>query len=621
MSLMVGGGVVAVNACIAVLLTFSESNAVIAGSVEKANGSAQDGKYAIAVHSNMDFGQVMTVNGLIAGGAGGANVSAAGTYFGGRSKAAIDGAGTMENIIGNIRVYTTGITRAIGAAASGAGGVAGVNGTFVMAINRSSAETYIGRSVAITAPGSNVDVFHNITAEARAYNIAVTAVAVAVNASVVLVINNFDAHSWIGHVSDENVSQTNGLMHVNNISVSANAKTITEAIGVAASGGAVAGNGLVALAFNTTGNRASVARKNITAGNASIVSVIDGDTTVLATSLALGAIGVGAIVAAAFSEADNTAELNLSDSVMNLGKVTVNAGTAEKPNNNQALVSGVTGTAGATAINLNIGIAQNSGYNRALVTGGTDGKLTADSLKLEAIGLGRAYAVLAGAAVGAAAVQASVAVAQLENIQEAKLDSQSEMRINGAVTVSSIQKTSGSNFEFGSFDLTIPVKQKSEDNVTSDKLTGVFSSMAQALVFTAGAGAVAATASSANAISDATSRSLLRAENLQSGAITVTTDAESTAVANIQTLSLAAVSVGLHEGYAYAKGTFEALVQTKGGLSDVENNIDASALIIRNTYVSDARATITPALGGVSAGLAETDVNVAVAMNETKAIK
>ena len=32
LSLMVGGGVVAVNACIAVLLTFSEANAIMSGS-------------------------------------------------------------------------------------------------------------------------------------------------------------------------------------------------------------------------------------------------------------------------------------------------------------------------------------------------------------------------------------------------------------------------------------------------------------------------------------------------------------------------------------------------------------------------------------------------------------
>ena len=230
---------------------------------------------------------------MVAGGAAGVNVSAAGTYFGGSSSAAIDGAGTIEGITGNIRVYTTGITRAIGAAASVAGGVAGVNATFVMAINRSHANTYIGREKTINAPSGNVEVFHNITTEARAYNIALGGGLVGVNASVVLAINNFDAHSWIGHISDQNISATNGKLTANEVSVTANANTVTEATGVAVTAGGVAGNGLVALAFNTTGNKASAARKDITAKKLSVISVIDGDTTVLATSLSGGGVGYG----------------------------------------------------------------------------------------------------------------------------------------------------------------------------------------------------------------------------------------------------------------------------------------------------------------------------------------
>ena len=340
MSLMVSGGVVGVNACIAALLVFSESNAVLAGSVSAASGAGKTGKYALTVHSNMDFGQVMTANGMLSAGAGGANVSAAGTYFGGKSKAAIDGAGTIQNIDGNIRVYTTGITRAIGAAASGAGGAVGVNATFAMAINRSNAETYIGRSVTMYVPTSNVELFHNITAEARAYNIAVSAGAAAVNASAVLVINNFQAHTWIGHVSGTSVPATNGTLTADTVTVSANAKTVTEAVGISASAGAIACNGLVALAFNTTGNKASAAQKNITANKLTVTSVIDGDTTVLATSLAAGlaGVGAGAIVATAISEADNTAHLDLSNCSMDIDQIFVNAGTAEKPNDNQALV-------------------------------------------------------------------------------------------------------------------------------------------------------------------------------------------------------------------------------------------------------------------------------------------
>ena len=144
------------------------------------------------------------------------------------------------------------------------------------------------------------------------------------------------------------------------------------------------------------------------------------------------------------------------------------------------------------------------------------------------------------------------------------------------MAVDSQQKTSGSDFNFGGYDLTISSK---------NKLSGTFSSMAQALVFTAGIGAVAANVSTANAVSDATSRAMLRAEDLTAGAIKVSNNAESTAVANIASIGFGITSVGLHAGYAYAKGTFEALVQTKGNLSNVDTNITASSLNIRKFTV------------------------------------
>ena len=106
--------------------------------------------------------------------------------------------------------------------------------------------------------------------------------------------------------------------------------------------------------------------------------------------------------------------------------------------------------------------------------------------------------------------------------------------LNGNVTVKSTQKTSGSDFDFGSFELTV-----SKDN---KKLGGTFTTMAQALVFTAGAGALTATASTANAISDATSRALVRAEQLTAVNIEVTNNAESTAAANIGSIGFGLTS-------------------------------------------------------------------------------
>src|SRR5699024_7762719 len=153
--------------------------------------------------------------------------------------------------------------------------------------------------------------------------------------------------------------------------------------------------------------------------------VIDGDTTVTGGSLAVGAVAVGAVVGVAISEADNTATLNLSQSDMDIGAVTVNAGLPEKPNNNQAVVLGVTGSAAAGAVGINVAYARNSVFNRALILGDTDGALEAGSIRIQAEGLGRAYSVLFSAAAAGANVLVSVAVPYLTNVQEARMDSAS----------------------------------------------------------------------------------------------------------------------------------------------------------------------------------------------------
>ena len=61
------------------------------------------------------------------------------------------------------------------------------------------------------------------------------------------------------------------------------------------------------------------------------------------------------------------------------------AGTAEKPNNSQAAVLGITGGAGGIAVNVNVGLAYNAGENRVailpydtlpLVNGASFGRIT-----------------------------------------------------------------------------------------------------------------------------------------------------------------------------------------------------------------------------------------------------
>ena len=133
----VGGTAANINA--SVLMVFTTAKARMNGSVISANN--------INVNTNVNFGTVITVNAQVAGGTLAANVSGAATYFEAKSEAAIDGNANIENVSGNINVHTDGTTDAHVVSIAVAAGGTSINAGVALAINRSTADTFIGKSL------------------------------------------------------------------------------------------------------------------------------------------------------------------------------------------------------------------------------------------------------------------------------------------------------------------------------------------------------------------------------------------------------------------------------------------------------------------------------------------
>ena len=169
-------------------------------------------------------------------------------------------------------------------------------------------------------------------------------------------------------------------------------------------------------------------------GDMTVTATITGETEAFTVAAAGGAVGAGASVAVAYIGSENKALTDMSGVTMRAGSLTIQAGTADKPAASQAVVMGITGSAGAAAINLNIGLALNAAVNRAALTG-EGGTLTlsgSKGLKVTANGKGRAYSALYSMAVGNAAVNVSLAFSWAKNVQEAVVDSTGDITVETA---------------------------------------------------------------------------------------------------------------------------------------------------------------------------------------------
>ncbi|HWP21633.1 MAG TPA: hypothetical protein VN417_02730 [Candidatus Cryosericum sp.] len=593
-----GGGFVGVGVTVAVLLVFTEVHAIMAGNVENAKN--------VLVHAGIDYGQVLTGTLAITGGAVAVSVSGSVTYFQANVVSAIGGSANLTGVTHTISVTTTGNTNAIAAAASAGGGAVAVNAGMALTINRTRVDTFIGQGVVINAPNAAITVETQYTANAIAFTFAFSGGAVAVGATLAIVVNLLDSYTYIGVTPvgtavSGSTATTKGSIRASSVKILSNVAGITTVFGVGVAGGAVAVNGIVALGFNRAVGYAALCRADVEAATVTVTAILSGDTTVVSTSLVIGGVAVGATVALAQITSKNVAQVDLTGSVVKAGTLNVNAGTPSAPYNSQAIVTVVTGTAGSYSAALNFAIALNASSNKATVFG-VSGSLTGTNINIYAEGNTRAYAVIANASIGGFSINISASIAWLKSTQEASLSSAAAIALTGALNVTSKQNTTLSTYS--NFLLRITEK-------ITDVINGKFSAMAQAYIFSASAGVAVASANVAVATADATGKAIVKASNLTAGgAINVYNYGSSTANAKVDNITFAIASAGLMTGYSYAAGTFEASLTSTG-------TITSGSVSVVNSFASDATTDLTPAAGGISASLFNIAANISLAESKS----
>ena len=591
-SVTAGGGFVGVGVSGAVLVVTSESNAILRGSVAKAAN--------LYVESCMNFGDVLTVNTGISAGAVAVNVSIGATYFQGSSVAAIDGNGRIENISGTIRVCNSGTTNSqVAVAALAAGGVA-VNAGIATAINLTKVRTYVGKNVTVSAPNALLVVSHDFTANAQGGILSISAGAVATGACVVVVVNKLDARAYVGFAPDETVTGESGSIQVRSITVTAEAAGKTEVLGAGIAGGAIAGNGIVAVGLGFITNIGAIRGVDITTGDLTVKAAIDGDVHVVSTGVTGGAVAVGATVDVAYIGSVNKAILDLTGAKVKVtGGVRVQAGSQDKPNDSYSRIIAVTGSAGSAAVGINLALAFNKAVNNAELLGLT-GSMEAESLGVLAYGSAKAHTLVVNAALGGVTASATLAFAWVGSQQQARLDTAENLTVQKDVLVSSVLSAVSEE--------NLTAEQKGDKDYTT---TVPFTKVAESRIYTASAGMLTATGNGAVALSDGTS-SAWASFGGKAGKVAVSNTAASTAYAGIENFSLGGVSVGVMMGYSFASGTFEAVLNAQKALT-------CEDITVTNTYTSLADTNVTPASGGVSATLTNIGLNTAVACATTTA--
>ncbi len=619
------GGLVGVGVSIAVLTVFSSVTADICGDVIKAN--------TVDVEAGLNYGQVLTVTLAIAGGACAVSVSAGVAYFEASVRSAISGDAEIGSAqsgtatVGNVSVTTHGCANAIAAAAGVAAGGVAVNAGVALVINRTRVDNFIGQGVTLNSSGAvklavtGGNGTGSFESNAKAFIISASFGAVAVGATVAVSINRLSVYSFIGATPDSAVAPAAGAkangaagrITAASVEVSSSIAGASVIHGFGVSGGVIAVNGIVALAFNRIVNYAAIYRANIEAsGGVTAQAALSGDTEVITTSLVGGFVAVGATVALAQIKSANWALVDLTGAVMKAASLSVNAGTGADSNNSEARAIVLTGTAGYISVALNFAVALNDGSNRAVVRGTgvrisdteSSGCAALGVLNIAAVGNAHAYAVVANVSVSKYSVNISSATALLTAVQEAMLGGKAFVTVTGSLTVSSSlnEKTPSTSYS-------IATSQNAMET-----LRGRFSNMAQAYIFSASAGAVAVTANCAAATANATGRAKAAAADLKvTDDITVHSAGTSNASAIIQNISFGLVAVGVMVGYSYAEGTFEALLESSG-------SITARNISVTTEYVSFANSEVAPAAGGVALSLASGMVNVAYAETKSAAI-
>ena len=187
------GGTAGVGVAVAVVTLGTNAIATVGGSVEQA------GTLTIAAQSEYEHIAAATL--ALGGGFVGVSASAAAVTYEGTTRASIEGGGSIVDA--DAVALETRADGSVSVAAAGiAGGAVAVNAGVAVALNRSLVETFIAQGVTVgrvnKAAAPDISLLSHVDSSARAFTVGVTGGAVAVGASVAVVILEPTVRTYIG---------------------------------------------------------------------------------------------------------------------------------------------------------------------------------------------------------------------------------------------------------------------------------------------------------------------------------------------------------------------------------------------------------------------------------------
>ena len=414
-----------VAATLGVLVLSNETNAVMRGSVQKAA--------SLDVEAKSEYPNVIAATAAASLGAyAGVSVSLANTSSVGKMTAAIDGSASVTGV-GTINVKSVSNSTANAMAATVAGGLAGVGVNVASAINRNSADTYIGKDASVTGAGT-INVKHESASHANTGIIGLAVGAGAVQANTAIANNALTTRTYVGSETGE--AGTGSIAGTTlNIESSSDGAANAGVISVAGGSVGVGVNALIVL--NNVDAKTGVMGKNVDVGALNVTGTLNANATAALGAANVGGAAIGLGVSYVGMRGSNQVILDSSNAAIKAKSITANA-----KSNTLADTTMISVNAGGIAGGLNLAISDNKTVNNIHVTG--KGTLTADNaLALKATGTAQAKAALLGLAAGSFSAQGSFATSVLRNNQSITADASSVKA--GSLTAESELNKDGGN--------------------------------------------------------------------------------------------------------------------------------------------------------------------------------
>ncbi len=580
-----GGGTAGVGVALSTLINTARAHATLDGNASNAEN--------LFIEGNNTFGRLAVVTAAGGGGLVGVGVSGAVAVNESTTETAIRGDAVIVDVDA-VKLTTRGVSDAAVAVAGIGAGLVGVNANFAVALNSARSDTYISAGASVQAKRVALQTTFSAGSEASLY--AVAGGAVGVSASVAVVKNSPVVYTYIGKMpvdGDAPAHLLNGaggrIAAEESVSVINDLRGDCIAAGASIAGGAVGGNGTVAVSLQRMRGAAVIRDMSVAdyPANVSVTALMRSDAQANILGVAAGAVAAGVSVAVAKNDAVN--EALVRDAALSVNHLTVSAGEPDGEKfSSGASVDVLTGCVGAVGASVNVGVAVNNARNTALISH-SGGQMNVGDLKVYAVGRARADANMLGVNAGAGNITASVALAKVTASQTAALNSAS-----GTIRAASVEVLSSLN-----------------DDLSKDAFD------ADAALLSGAGSLLSATANTATALANAASRAYIDVGGdmyITTGGLSVRSTGRSYAYAGAAKSGLEVAGIGLMVNVAEANGLFDAYLAGKA-------TVASGDLTVAVVYDSLANTVTEPAGGGLGASFsaATVNVNAAVALDAIRA--